>query len=171
MTKKGNRAQSQTAAELLRRVWPALVIVSLCGSIFAGWTAYNDDTRLFGLGVWLLSLALLVAAGFMHNRWSSPNGNAFQPTTPTKRWTRADWIGVAVLTLVAFGLRLYRLDNTLPPFHGDEGEMGLLAFLAWYGPTDRPPLPPFVHPAGLTQQPGGLQRRLDLFRVLEASDR
>lgn len=32
-----------------------------------------------------------------------------------------------------------------------------------------PPLLPFVHPAGLTQQPGGLQRRLDLFRFLEAS--
>jgi hypothetical protein len=32
-----------------------------------------------------------------------------------------------------------------------------------------PPLPPFVHPAGLTQQAGGLQRRLDLFRALEAS--
>jgi hypothetical protein len=34
-----------------------------------------------------------------------------------------------------------------------------------------PPLPPFVHPAGLTQQEGGLRRRLDLFRVLEASGR
>lgn len=32
-----------------------------------------------------------------------------------------------------------------------------------------PPIPPFVHPAGLTQQPEGLRRRLDLFRALEAS--
>ncbi len=34
-----------------------------------------------------------------------------------------------------------------------------------------PPLPPFIHPAGLPQQPNGLHRRLDLYRVLEASGR
>jgi GR25 family glycosyltransferase involved in LPS biosynthesis len=32
-----------------------------------------------------------------------------------------------------------------------------------------PPLPAFIHPAGMTQQPNGLQRRLDLFRALEAA--
>lgn len=32
-----------------------------------------------------------------------------------------------------------------------------------------PPLPAFVHPAGMTQRPGGRERRADLLRALEAS--
>lgn len=32
-----------------------------------------------------------------------------------------------------------------------------------------PALPAFVHPAGMTQRPGGAERRADVFRVLEAS--
>jgi uncharacterized membrane protein len=48
--------------------------------------------------------------------------------------------------LVAFGLRLYRLENNLPPMHGDEGEKGLLALTALLGPgptTDAQPVPLF----------------------------
>ncbi|MER2536077.1 MAG: phospholipid carrier-dependent glycosyltransferase [Rhizobiaceae bacterium] len=131
------------ARGLMYPAWPVLVTASVCGSAFAGWTAYNENPRLLGLGVWLLSLAVLVAAGFLHDRRSRLNDNGSRPIRPTRRWTRADWIGVAGLTLVAFGLRLYRLDNALPPFHGDEGEMGTLALLALHGPSSGPALLPF----------------------------
>ena len=53
---------------------------------------------------------------------------------------------VVALTLLALALRLYQLGAFLPPMHGDEGEMGLLAFLARYGPASGlspQPLPPF----------------------------
>ncbi len=50
------------------------------------------------------------------------------------------------MTLLALALRLYQLGAFLPPMHGDEGEMGLLALLARYGPASGlspQPLPPF----------------------------
>lgn len=147
MTTRGSGVLGSWRAviRLMRRVWPVLVVASIGGCLFASWTAYNVDPRFLGLGVWLLSLALLVAAGFLHDvkRSDNLNDDRSQSYRLSEHWTCADWIGVAVLTLVAFGLRFYRLDNALPPFHGDEGEMGTLAFLAWYGPTEGPALPPF----------------------------
>ena len=67
------------------------------------------------------------------------------PTTPGSAWGARllppyvgrvyDWLAVLVLTPVALGLRIYRLDKGLPYMHGDEGEMGQLARLAVYGPA------------------------------------
>lgn len=60
--------------------------------------------------------------------------------------TGLDWLVVLVITLVALWLRLHQLNDFLPSMHGDEGEMGELARLAWLGPESgiRPvPLPLF----------------------------
>lgn len=113
-----------------------------CAAVSA-WISYQDQFAMASLYVWLLALVLLIAAGLVHDR---ARPAAASQGTHRLRWTRLDWGLALSLTALALVLRLYQLGTFLPPMHGDEGEMGLLALLARYGPASGiapQPLPPF----------------------------
>ena len=135
---------------LLGPMWRQLVLAACVCIAIAGWTTNKSAFSLLGVVCWLVAIGLLVGAGFVHDR-SMRNK---QPVSPPPadpndvgqwRWTRVDWGAAIVLTLLAFGLRIYQLGTYLPPVHGDEGEMGMLALLALHGPGaglgDQPLLP------------------------------
>lgn len=112
---------------MLARVWEIFALIAFAlSSVAAAMNLQDPFNRLDGL-VWLVALLMVVLAAFLHDRaggWRV-------------RWqlAYADWLMIAGLTLLALALRLYRLDGFLPPLHGDEGEMGMLALLARYGPA------------------------------------
>lgn len=123
--------------------WRWLIFGAVLCAALGAWLSQQDPFAMSGLYVWLLALALLVAAGLLHDRTRprAAGGGAGR-----LRWTRWDWLLVVSVTVLALALRLYRLGAFLPPMHGDEGEMGLLALLARYGPASGlspQPLPPF----------------------------
>lgn len=85
-----------------------------------------------GFGLWAISLLLAVFTGVVYDR-----GTVFwRRVREAIRWERMDWLIALGLTLAALTLRVYLLDQHLPALHGDEGEMGVLARLALYGPGD-----------------------------------
>ena len=130
--------------------WRQLLLTSLICTGIAGWTVTRSDFSMIGVLGWLAALGLILAAGFVHDRRSSSK-SSFSTVSDNGgvgqiHWTRFDWAATIGLTLLAFALRIYQIGTTLPPFHGDEGEMGMLALLALHGPifgTDSQPLQPF----------------------------
>jgi 4-amino-4-deoxy-L-arabinose transferase-like glycosyltransferase len=93
---------------------------------------------------WLAALLLLLVVGWLHDRapvfrpgrplGSTPAGSDSPPQPLASiAWDRWDWLFVAILTLLALALRIYRLSDFLPSMQGDEGEMGVLALLALHG--------------------------------------
>ena len=123
--------------------WRWLLFGAALGAVLAAWVSQQDQFSMAGFYVWLLALALLIAAGLLHDRTRPP---AAPEDAHRQRWTWLDGGLVASVTVLALALRLYQLGAFLPPMHGDEGEMGLLALLARYGPASGlspQPLPPF----------------------------
>ena len=149
--------------------WRWLIYAAVLCALLSAWISQQDQFNFSSFYVWLLALVLLLAAGLIHDRarprasvsvsdeahpGTSPGDPAAPAASPAAvpgderapRWTRVDWLLVVALTLLALALRLYQLGAFLPPMHGDEGEMGLLALLARYGPASGlspQPLPPF----------------------------
>src|SRR4051812_8701659 len=91
----------------------------LCLSSTVAFINYQDLFSKLSGWLWLLALLLLIVAIVLHDR-STIWPQSWQPA-------KVDWLMITGLTLVAFALRVYRLDGFLPGFHGDEGEMGMLA--------------------------------------------
>ena len=123
--------------------WRWLMFGAVLCALLAAWVAQQDQFSMTGFYVWLVALAMLLAAGLLHDR---TRGAAAAEDAHRQRWTWVDWGLVLSVTALALGLRLYQLSALLPPMHGDEGEMGLLALLARYGPASGlspQPLPPF----------------------------
>jgi 4-amino-4-deoxy-L-arabinose transferase-like glycosyltransferase len=146
--------------------WRWLFYGAVLCALLSAWISQQDQFNFSSFYVWLLALVLLLAAGLVHDRarpraaavvsgepapGTSPGDPAASPAAVpgdehAPLWTRVDWLLVVALTLLALALRLYQLGAFLPPMHGDEGEMGLLALLARYGPASGlspQPLPPF----------------------------
>lgn len=138
--------------------WRQLLLTSLICTGIAGWTVNRSDFSMIGVSGWLAALGLLLAAGFVHDRQASSQSSSSTVSDSEGvgqiHWTGFDWAATIGLTLLAFALRIYQIGATLPPFHGDEGEMGMLALLALHGPdfsstfnpifgTDSQPLQPF----------------------------
>ena len=151
------------------RPWRWLIYAAVLCALLSAWISQQDQFNFSSFYVWLLALVLLLAAGLLHDRTrpratrvvsgapapgTSPAGLSARAASPAAvpgderapLWTRADWLIAVGLTVLALALRLYQLGALLPPMHGDEGEMGLLALLARYGPASGlspQPLPPF----------------------------
>jgi len=123
--------------------WGLLLISALAGSVVAAWLAKADEFSRASGYLWLGALLLTLVAGLLHDRQrktvlkaasaEASEGLFAQRAQPA--WDRWDWVAILGLTIVALGLRLYRLDGFLPTMHGDEGEMGVLALLALHGPA------------------------------------
>ena len=125
----------------------ALALVLAAVAVVA--TARADPHPL-GWGAWQLSLAAALSAGLLHDR----GGAWLRQVGERLAWGRGDVVALVVLTLAAVTLRFLRLDATFPPMHGDEGEMGMLARLALYGPGgDRGELPLPVFGTGFYGHP------------------
>ncbi len=149
--------------------WRWLIYGAGLCALLSAWISQQNQFTFSSFYVWLLALALLLAAGLLHDRArprvvhavagepasgtspADPSALAASPAAVSRDerallWTRVDWLIVVALTVLALALRLYQLGALLPPMHGDEGEMGLLALLARYGPASGlspQPLPPF----------------------------
>ncbi len=119
---------------------PGLFIfwLSLLGALAAAIMARTRDPDPLVMAIWLAAMLGAIVAGWLHDRHS----NLWQRVRGAVHWQRLDWLIVLVLFVVALLLRVYMLSPFLPAMHGDEGEMGLLARLALYGPGnglgDRP---------------------------------
>ncbi len=123
--------------------WRWLLFGAFLCAVLAAWISQQNQFSMSGFYVWLLALALVIAAGPVHDRTRPP---VAPEDAHRHRWTWLDWGLVVSVTALALALRLYQLGAFLPPMHGDEGEMGLLALLARYGPASGlspQPLPPF----------------------------
>jgi hypothetical protein len=101
-------------------------------TLMAALMAREDDPALLVLALWLGGMLTMLVAGWLHDRRS----RLWQRTADAVQWQRLDWALMAALFVVALALRLYMLDPYLPAMHGDEGEMGMLARLALYGPGE-----------------------------------
>jgi 4-amino-4-deoxy-L-arabinose transferase-like glycosyltransferase len=116
-----------------------LLLLSLLCTIFAGWNFRQNFFGITSLYLWLVALCLVLGAGFVHDRRRAANDPPMSASMTIgdaqAKWTRVDWILVVLLGVVALGLRLYQIGPLLPPVHGDEGEMGMLALLALHGPA------------------------------------
>lgn len=117
---------------MLGQVWQQLLLLALLCSLAAGWLAHKDVFSRNAGYLWALGLLLCLIAGYWHDYVRPGLGAAGQPKD-SQRWTWLDWLLVLALTAVALGLRLYQISEYLPPVHGDEGEMGMLALLALHG--------------------------------------
>lgn len=124
--------------------WFLLMVAALLFAGSAALLAGQDPFNRSNGFLWLLSLLLILAAGWLHDRSIAVEGRPILYAHLT--WDRLDWLAVGVLSVVALVLRLYRLGDFLPAMSGDEGEMGLLALhaLRGTGGFDSPqPLPFF----------------------------
>jgi 4-amino-4-deoxy-L-arabinose transferase-like glycosyltransferase len=156
---------------LFRDGWSVLLFVSLACALVATWQVHTDQFNRSSIWIWLLGMLLVIIAASIHDRRKAqqrvmqdsviarPSGESDTRIAATLRpdsalaargvalrWELNDWALLLAATLVGFGLRLYRLNNNLPPMHGDEGEMGMLALLALHGPLSgisENPLPYF----------------------------
>ena len=123
-----------TALMIRRAIHGATFRISALALIFstgsAAWALRYPDSK----GVifpWLFAIVLVIAAAMQHD------GFAIRQPWFTREKLRKSCLeigSVAALTLLGFGLRLYRLSDLLPPFHGDEGEMGVWARTVLEGP-------------------------------------
>lgn len=108
---------------------PVLIATLVCAGV-AIVRIREADPDPMGMGLWLGSLLLAVCTGFVYDR----DTVFWRRVRDEVRWERLDWLIALGLTVVALALRVYLLDQHLPAMHGDEGEMGVLARLALYGP-------------------------------------
>ncbi len=116
---------------------PALIATLVCAGL-AIVRIREADPDPVGIGLWAASLLLAVITGIIYDR----DTVFWRRAREEVRWERLDWLIALGLMLVALALRVYLLDRHLPAMHGDEGEMGVLARLALYGPGgDRGPNP------------------------------
>ncbi len=125
---------------LVCRYWKYFLGLPIALSVLAGWLAQRDIfARLPGY-LWGAAVILCLVAGYLHDHTLSKSTEADDESHISLSdlglaWATADWILAVGVFVVALLLRLYRLSEVLPPVHGDEGEMGMLALLALHGPV------------------------------------
>ena len=120
--------------------WIQIAIIPLALSALAGLISLQQPLSPMSGILWLLSIVIMLGAGFQHDRAESAAASATY-----SGWTRLDWMLIAAVSVSGLVIRLYQIDDfLLPPLHGDEGEMGLLALLVLHNhnlpPDQRVPL-------------------------------
>lgn len=148
--------RSQNRGEQLQKLlqryigehWQVMLYIALILSGLSGFVVYYAPLNRLSLLLWLMALlVLLITIGIQtakeFGRWFQ---KSWQVPLHSPHWNRLDWGLVLLLTIVAFTLRRYLLDDTFPPMREDEGFQGLLTLQALYGfqpNSDFAPLPPF----------------------------
>jgi len=138
---------AQTAHALFGQVWQVLTFFAVGCSGAAALITYHNPFDQTSPYLWLLALALIGVAALLHDRTMRRRSARLSRLANKLAFDRYDWLSMLALTVGAFALRAYRLSGFLPPLHGDEGEMGMLALLARYGPASGispQPLPLFT---------------------------
>ena len=118
-----------------------LLLASLAGSVAAAWLAYGHSYNALSPALWIGSMAGAACSAAIYDRLDaqiSRIGSTLRMFLGNKRAAR-ELVFVSLLTGLAFVLRAYEL-GVLPPMHGDEGEMGMLALHVLTGNN---PVPPF----------------------------
>ncbi len=99
-----------------------LLIGALLLSAITGILAFQDfENPIINL-LWLMAMSMYIIAVLRFDRVTHAKVTA---TRYNKRFLKKHGLVIPVI-LIAFALRFYNLE-TLPPLHGDEGEMGLAA--------------------------------------------
>lgn len=128
--------------------WQIILYFALSLSMVSSIIVYYAPlTRLSALP-WLAALSLLLVAMWLQEQpkplyWLK---QSWQTSLNHANWNRLDWLLIVLLGAVAFGLRIYLLDEAFPPAREDEGFQGLLTLQARYGfqpDTGYEPLPLF----------------------------
>lgn len=143
----GGRSELHAVQRLTNRIlgshWQ---IVFGAGLLLAGGAAYvaavYGDPNPAAIALWLTSILLVLVSGVLHDRKS----HLWHRLATAIQFDRYDWLAMIVLTATALLLRIYQLDASLPAIHGDEGEKGMYARLALFGPggeRGESPLPYF----------------------------
>lgn len=159
------RTRSQDHSERLKNLlqryigeqWQVMLYLALSLSGLSGFVVYYAPLNRLSLALWAMALIMLLTAVWLQAtttpwHWCK---QSWQTALTDARWNRLDWLLILVLAAVAFGLRLYQLDDTFPPAREDEGFQALLTLQARYGfqpGSGFDPLPPFSvgwfgHPA------------------------
>ena len=127
-------------AERRRSIVAELVGATIVLSIATAIVVAHRDPSWLGCGLWVAGMGSALVAAVVHDRRSGPT----TPVAEAIGWRRMDTVVLVGLGVGAFVLRAHRLGSVLPPLHGDEGEMGLLARRV-LDPTGvgAPPLPVF----------------------------
>lgn len=115
-----------------KQPWTLVLALAVVAGGVAGMLSRENPYSVASGVIWLASLGLVELATWLHDRNVSRIATPHDTATP---WLRIDWALALALFFVALALRLYRLGDTLPAMHGDEGEMGMLALLALHGPA------------------------------------
>ena len=94
--------------------------------------SYGDTFSSLAIILWAMAIVLLLMAGMRLDGLTGRMlwANVRSLGDPSHR---PEVLSVAVITLVAAALRIYDLEGYPPPFHGDEGEMGMYAIGALRG--------------------------------------
>ncbi len=102
----------------------------------------NNVLAIWPLLIWVIGLALMMTAGITYDRQFGLWATYQQKWQQLRQdwYTRPEILVVLALTIIGAVLRIQQLE-TLPPMHGDEGEMGLRALNVFDG---GPNLAPFA---------------------------
>lgn len=135
--------RSQTRVERLQKLlqsyigeqWQVMLYIALSLSMLSGFVVYYAPLNRLSLVLWVMALSILLLTiglqtakdfrGWLQKSWQVP--------WHSDHWNRLDWLAVLLLTIVAFTLRRYLLDDTFPPMREDEGFQGLFTLQARYG--------------------------------------
>ena len=116
----------------------ALYIMGALASIgTAAWLAVRSPLNPAAFVLWIVALAALLLGAWLEDRRVAHQP---LPRLGGQRMPVLETAALICLTLLAFGLRAYDLAHHPAPFHGDEGEMGLIALQILEGQ----PVPPFA---------------------------
>jgi hypothetical protein len=114
------------------RQWKFGAWFTLVTSVVAVFWIRESDPNLLSFGLWLVSLMAAIGTGLHYDRGSF----FWLRLNAVVKWQQIDWFIMIGLLVAALVIRVYALDPYLPAMHGDEGEMGMLARLALYGPGE-----------------------------------
>ncbi len=114
--------------------WALLLVGAIVAAFAAGWIDQTFPAHWGALIVWFAALILVGVAVYVHDRRPRIAGNQqAHSRSPVFNLTHWEWLGVLAITTLALWLRVYRLDQMLPYYHGDEGELGLCALQSLQG--------------------------------------
>ena len=107
--------------------WATVLLIAVILMVIASWLGQKLEKSSISVIVWLAAIVFSVVAARLHDR----QGIDELSDSPSLRqrifadWAGWEWATIALLTVLALVLRLYRINQLLPFVHGDEGEMAM----------------------------------------------